>query len=247
MIEAIAVAVEVSVAEILRQEIYNQLGAAAADEIVLEQSWMKLGLLLAAFKANEGWRPLGYPSLDAFMLELRDKYHRGRTQLWSYLTVAEKLGPVISTEALEQMGISKALELKRALVKADGKPLPDSVVAAALTSMTIKELRGQIGQAMNLPDDREPGTWFDFDGCFMTPDERKEFKEAVVITEKLLELSRATPDPIRRKAIFFAWLREFVGTHAAEVNGPTPGPPTVCRLLTTGGEAGEPDPGFGNE
>ena len=229
------IVVEVSVAETLRQEIYRQLGAAAADEIVLEQSWMKLGVLLAAFKANEGWRPLGYPNLDAFMLELRDKYHRGRTQLWSYLTVAEKLGPVISSTDLEKMGISKALELKRALVKADGKPLPAEVITAALTPMTIKELRGQIGQAMNLPDDREPGTWFDFAGCFMTADERREFRAAVVITEKLLEISPATPDPIRRKEIFFAWLREFVGTHAAEVNGPAPQPPTISRLLTTGG------------
>lgn len=227
-------AIEISPAMLLRAEIYDQLGKAAANEIVLDQSWMRLGRLLASFKAAECWRELDYGNFDAFMLELRDKYHRGRTQLWAYLSVAETLGSVIPAETLERIGISKAMELKRAMVRS-GKQLPAALVAAAEESTTtIKELRGLVGEALNLTDDRTPGTWFDFDGCFMTKDEREEFKAAVIITEHLLELSRDLPDHMRRKVIFFAWLQEFIGTHAAEVNGPAM-TTTVAKLLPVGG------------
>jgi hypothetical protein len=66
----------------------------------------------------------------------------------------------------------------------------------------------------------QDGTWFDFDGCFMTPEERAEFKDTVRMTATLLELKKALPEHVQRKEIFFAWLREFRGTHETEVYGP---------------------------
>ena len=227
--------VVVNVAELLRQEIYTQLGKAEVEEASLDHSWMKLGVLLAAFKAKECWRELdGYASFDEFIGELKNRYHRGRTQLYAYLSVAETLGPVIPAETLEKIGISKAMELKRAMVKS-GKQLPAALVTAALeASTTIKELRGLVGEALNLTDDRTPGTWFDFDGVYFTKDEREEFKAAVILTERLLELSKDLPDHMRRKAIFTAWMQEFVGTHAAEVNGPAM-TTTPAKLLPVGG------------
>src|SRR5208337_4685401 len=127
-----------------------------------------LGIMLAEFKAKEYWR--AYPDLyktnDDFMNELRHRFQRGRTVLYGYMSVAEHLLPTISADRLEQMGSSKALELKRAMKKLNGKPLPQNLVdEALLPAVTVKELRGDIGKALNLQEDQK-GTWFDLDGFF---------------------------------------------------------------------------------
>lgn len=219
----------------LRRKIYNVLENAGAIGFALEQSWTRLGVLLAEFKAQEHWRkfPDLYKTHDDFMDELKVKFKRGRTQLYGYLSVAETLLPTIGAEKLEQMGIAKALELKRAVKKLEGKPLPPELLASALdNSKTTKELRGEIGRALNLTE--EPaGTWFDLDGFFMTKEERAEFKEAFLATEALLGLKRDTPDHIRRKEVILTWMREWYGTHAAEFNG-TPHPANVAPVLLQG-------------
>jgi hypothetical protein len=193
---------------------------------------MHVGKLLATCKAGEHWRAGGFGSLDEFMLDLRERYKRGRTQLWSYMTVAEKLLPILDATTLEEIGISKAMELKRGLKKADGKSLPETIIEAARKqATTAKEVRALVAQAFNLsPDDK--GSWFDFDGCFMTPEERQEFKQAVKITMMLLEIKKDVPEHIARKEIFMAWAREFKATHEPEVFGPvtTVNTPAVLML-----------------
>lgn len=209
------------VATELRDAIYRELDAATADVVKLEQSWMRLGQHLSSFKANEYWRDLGYTTFDDFMAELSKKYHRGRTQLWSYLGVAEKLLPTISATTLEEIGISKAMELKRAMKKSGTDKLPDTVVdAARQRSVTTKELRGIVGTAMNVDTAPDPGSWFDFDGCYMTPEERREFIDIIQCTIALLSLKPEIPDHIKRKEVFLTWAREWFGTHAHDFYGP---------------------------
>jgi hypothetical protein len=216
----------------LRRRIYNVLENTTVTAFALEQSWTRLGVMLAEFKAQECWRefPELYKTFDDFMEELKVRFKRGRTQLWGYLSVAEKLLPTIDAATLEQMGISKALELKRAMKRLEGKPLPQELLAAALDpAKTTKELRGDIGKALNMSP--EPaGTWIDLDGFFVTPDERKEFKEAYIATEGLLGLKRELPPHIIRKEVFLCWMREWWGTHAAEFNG-APQVPNAAPVL----------------
>ena|SRR5208337_2418648 len=208
-------------AEALRVRIFNELEGTSVACFALEQSWTRLAVMLAEFKSRECWRmyPDLYKTFDDFMDELRHRFKRGRTMLYGYLSVAENLLPTIGADKLEQMGISKALELKRALKKLNGKPMPNELVVAALDpSKTTKELRGDIGKALNLTPD-ETGTWFDCGGFFITAEERAEFKEAFLATEGLLGLNTTTPDHIRRKEVILTWMREWWGTHAAEFNG----------------------------
>ncbi len=205
----------------LKQIIFDALDEAGDQEYALDHSWIHLGRLLVEFKKTEGWRDTGYQSFDGFMEELRKKYKRGRTQLWQYLTVAETLGETIEGPVLEEIGISKATVLKHALKKSEKSKLPlDLVVAACHRSVTAKELRVLAAEMLNIELAPDKGSWFDFDGCYMTPEERKEFKECVMMTEKLLDLQKDLPDHIRRKEVIFAWVREFFGTHATEVYGP---------------------------
>jgi hypothetical protein len=218
----------------LLEEIYAQLDKASADEVVLEQSWMRLGKLLLRCKNAEAWRPAGFQSFELFMLHLRDRYNRGKTQLWSYMTVAEKLSPTIDAKTLEEIGISKALELKRGLKKSGGKAIPQEIIdKARLQATTIKEVRALLAQAFNLsPDDK--GTWFDLDGFFVTTEEKQEFVSAVRTTLALLGIAKDIPNHIQRKEVIFAWAREFIGTHAAEVHGPQEMQNTPATLVLPG-------------
>ena len=218
-------------AEQLRSAIYNELEGTSAACFRLEQSWVRLGVMLSHFKAQEHWRRLGYQTFDDFMHELKERFHRGRTQLYGYMGAAEQLLSTISAEDLEKMGISKVLELKRALKKLDGKPLSQDLINKALADgTTTKELRGDIAQALNLSP--EPaGTWFDMDGFFMDPDERKEFKEIWHVAEGLLGLKKETPDHIRRKEVILTCMREWYGTHAAEFYGDDKGVATCAAVF----------------
>ncbi len=203
----------------LRRRIYNVLENSTAGEFALEQSWTRLGVLLSAFKAQESWRPLGYVTFDDFITELKMKFKRGRTVLYGYLSCAEVLLPIIGAEKLEQMGISKSLELKRAVKKLENKPLPPALLEAALdASKTTKELRATIGQALNLTPD-EKGVWFDWGGSFLSKEERAFMKEVFSVTKALLGIKADVPEHIQRKAIFTAWAEEFYGTHSSEFYG----------------------------
>lgn len=213
------------------QAINAQLATACANEFVLEQSWVRLGRLLVQSEALEDWRPLGFGSFEDFMTDLRQRYKRGRSSLWSYLTAAKVLLPILPAEALEHMGIKKALELKRGLAQGGGKPLPAEVIADALNDdKTVPELRAAIGRAFNLaPDDK--GTWFDLQGFYATKEERAEFVNCVRMTMSLNGIRKDIPEHIQRKELFMAWVREFWATHAAEVYGPSEQVNTPAKLM----------------
>ena len=202
--------------ELLIEEINNQLAEATEYANRLESSWMHIGFLLVQCKGKEAWKGL-FPSFNDYMLDLRDRYGRGRTQLFGYMSASEKLLPSVPAKVLEEIGISKAHELKRVLKYAT--EIPSVIIEVARQNKTTsKELRALIGQTYNAPPD-EKGSWMDLDGFFVSLEERKEFKECVRVTEKVLEINSELPDHARRKLVIMAWVQEFMGTHAADANG----------------------------
>ena len=234
-LEPILQAIELTPAMLLRAEIYQQLEESGSKEYVLDRSWMRLGQLLAQFKKDECWRDTGYQSFETFMDELRKTHKRGRSQLWAYLSVAETLGPAIDSSTLEEIGISKAGVLKNALKKSEKKTLPQDLIDAAKRRLvTAKELRVMAAEAMNVEMKPDNGTWFDWGGSYLTPEDRKLFKEAVEVTLRVLDIQKHVPDHVQRKEVFLAWAQEFLGTHAAEVNGPAM-TTTPAKLLPVGG------------
>jgi hypothetical protein len=205
--------------EWLREEIYNQLEEIMNAEQGLEHGYARFASLIVRFKKTEAWRDLGYRSFDAFMEELKERYHRGRTQLYNYVGVAEKLLPLVSEKTLNEIGISKAIELKRA-VSSGGKITESVIETARNPKTTIKELRAILQGAYNLPENERPGTWFDFGGTYLTAEEKAAFTEACKIAMTVLELSKAQPEWAQRKAIMLAFAQEFTAAHAPSVYGP---------------------------
>ena len=211
-----------------------QLTAAALNETILEKSWMQIGQSLLELRESEEWRAAGFDSFAKFMMHLRDEYKRGKTQLWNYLTVAETLLPTLGPLALETIGISKAIELKRAFKKT-GKPIPAAIIADAKNpAISASDIRKALGNAFNIAPD-EKSKWYDLDGFFMTAEEREEFKETINLTKAELELSNATPDHVRRKAVFFAWMQEYRAMHLPEHNAPEEKQNTPATLMLPGG------------
>lgn len=227
----------------LLARIYQQLGEATTGEVALEHSWMRLGAMLLQYK-NAGaaqWKKDGFDTFEIFMLGLRDKYNRGRTQLWGYINAAEYFLPTVDSSTLEKIGISKALEMRRQS-RLVGKPVPEEIVkVAALQTTTIKELRAMLGAAFNIQDDGPAGTWFDFQGTYYTAEQKAEFKDAVRVAMKVLGLKPNVPDHIARGEIMLAFAKEFFGTHAPEVYGKQQAEPdaeTIARYKRLGDHAG---------
>lgn len=219
---AVLVSPAIEQAKEARRKIHNVLANGAENQLKLEATWITLGSLLADFKLTEQWRELNYQCFEDFILELRDKYDRGKTQLLGYTDVAEKLLPIIPAEHLTEIGISKCFELKRAVKMLEGKPLPDDIIEKARKPETkIKELRALIGSSLHIADDREQGTWFDLGGCFFTAEERKEFVDALKLAKAHLALAPSVPDHIARKEIMLDFAREYFATWAPVVYGST--------------------------
>ena len=211
----------------LQEAIYRQLDEIGNTEVGLGRGYVHLGRLLLTYRER-----VDYESFKQFMVEISNRYNRKKTALWGYVTVAEKLLPIIDAATLEAIGISKALELQRALKKS-GKTLPQEIInAASKQETTIKELRAELARAFGFAPDDNTGVWLDFGGAFLTKEERDEFFLAVRTTKAMLGLKDEVPDHIQRKAIFQAWSQEFVGTHSAEVYGPqqAENTPTVLML-----------------
>lgn len=230
-------------AEKLREDLYQQMEALAASEFSLARRYVCFGKALLQFKQQECWRALGYVTFNAFITELVTKWGRKRTQIYAYLSVVEVLLPTIPAAQLEEMGISKAMELKYALEKQQktksGAVIPEEIIAAALRKQTTgKELRAMIGEAFCQKDDREPGTWYDWGGSYLTPNEKKLFTDAARVTIVLLGIQKSTPEHIQRKAIFLAWAEEFYGTHAASVYGDVDASSSAPVLVQSGQNAG---------
>lgn len=222
---ALTIPEEISIAQKLHQEILQCLGQACLNEFVLERSWMYIGELLTKCKANEHWRELGFESWEKYMFELKTKFKRGRTQLWSYQTIAETLLPTIDGETLEEIGVSKAGEIKKHVNKAlkagKSQEIPSEILEVAKKpETTAKELRAVLGQFANSAENENNGTWRDLDGFFATKEEWDEYKNCVFMTARLLGIKNHIPEHLARKEVFMAWIREFWGTHAAEVFGP---------------------------
>jgi hypothetical protein len=212
-------------AEELRQEIYQELGEILPHEVALDRGYVRLGTLLVKFKKGEYWRQLKYPNFEAFLIELSDNFKKGRTQLYQYCAVAENLLPSISENELDEMGIGKASELKRALAEDSTRELTSTLIHLATNPLvTVKELRAAIHSEYNIKDDPRPvGTWLDLGGFYATEEERKEFDEAIKVGVAVLSIKKETAEWICRKEVLMAALRDFLATYGPEVYGPKDG------------------------
>jgi hypothetical protein len=207
------------------EEIDVLLSHISTNELKLSKSYARLGSKLKEVKVNQYWISLGYEKFTGYLEHVRAKLGKERSHLYAILSVAESLLPHISEEKLEQIGISKAHELRR-LIQQGGSVETDVdsgdsdqpvhlLDYASDPKTTAKALRVKVNEALHIFE-QPKGNWFDIQGFYATPDERKEIEEFWEIGRKVLQIEAEQEHEVR-KQVFLASVRESTSSWVVEV------------------------------
>lgn len=199
----------------------------SSHELKLSRSYARLGGLLREVKINQYWIAYGYDRFSSYLEFVRTKIGRERSQVYAFLQVAEALLPLLTEGQLEDIGISKAHELRRLVeqggsLKAEIWDAGDPAVSVQIMDyasdpkVTAKQLRVKVNELLHIHEDSQ-GLWLDMQGFYATPDERKEIDQFWEIGKAVFGPKDEQPEHAWKKEVFMAAVRECVGTWAAEV------------------------------
>lgn len=213
-----------------RAEIDELLGQISTHEIRLARSYARLGSLIREVKVNQFWVTYGYNRFTEYLEVIREKIGRERSQMYGYLSVAESLLPALTEGQLEDIGYSKAQELRR-LVQQGGNinieitdpnnQSEDTFGTIKLTDyaadpkVTAKQLRVKINEILHIHEENQ-GLWLDLGGFYATQDERKEIEQFWELGRKLLAPKDEQQEHTWKKLVFMDTVRESYSTWVAE-------------------------------
>jgi hypothetical protein len=181
-------------------------------ESSLVRDFAKLGTHLLTVREQKFWILWDFKSFGQYLAGIQNGLGKGRAQLYQAISVVEKLLPEVTEGELAQMGISKAIALRKA-IDPSGHVSPELVKLALDPKITIEDLRGEIYKACNLVAE-EDGSWLDLGGIFVTAAERAELKRADDVacrTDPIIP--RDISDHIRRKEIRMRQAQEYLATY----------------------------------
>lgn len=208
------------------QETMNVLlGQISSHETKLSHSYARLGARLREAELQRYYMSLGYNKFSHYLLDIGKKIGRERSQMYAILSVATDLLPALTEEALEEIGISKAHELRR-LIKQGGSlnaiaasctvgtELVDEISItdyAALDSVTAKQLRVKVNEILHIKEEPQ-GLWFDVGGFYATTEEREEIKRFWELGRIAVEMETEESEYSWKKQVFLAAARESIST-----------------------------------
>ena len=214
------------------------LGQIAAHELRLSHSYARLGARLREAEVEQHWVALGYSKFPHYLLAVGKKIGRERSQMYAFLSVATDLLPHLTEEQLEEIGISKAHQLRR-LVKQGGSvqallPDPNSEFEegqdpptlvrlmdyAADPKVTAAQLRVRVNKMLHIFEP-EQGTWLELPGFPVTTDERREINEFWELGARVLQLNGEAENYALKKEVFLASVREAIGQWNGELSNET--------------------------
>ena len=216
-----------------RVEIEELLGQISTHEIRLARSYARLGSLIREVKVNQFWVTYGYNRFTEYLEIIREKIGRERSQMYGYLSVAESLLPALTEGQLEDIGYSKAQELRR-LVQQGGNihieitdpsnQSEDTFGTIKLTDyaadpkVTAKQLRVKVNEVLHIKEDVQ-GFWLDLNGFYATADERREIEQFWQWGKTYLQIKDEQPEHQWKKEVFLSAARECLGSWAEVANG----------------------------
>jgi hypothetical protein len=215
------------------KEIDALIGQICSHEERLSHSYARLGSLLREVKLQQYWIAYGFDRFSSYLETIREKIDRRRSQLYAILSVAEVLLPHISESKLEEIGITKAHELRR-LVQNDGNVHAEindtdnedgdgngcytvQIMDYALRpKVTAAQLRVKVNELLHVHE-LPSGLWLELPGFYATPDERKEIDEFWKLGKQVLEITSESEHELH-KQVFLAAVRESVSTWRGELS-----------------------------
>lgn len=140
-----------------------------SDQLNLQRNFVHIGQALAVIEDNKYW--MGRTkSFSEYLNTIEKRANKKRTQLYHCLGVARDLLPLIPEQDLIDMGISKAITLRR--MQGEGHEPTAELVEVAKTQ-TDQQLRCEIAKATGLffPQDEPGKKWIDLGQLVLTDGE----------------------------------------------------------------------------
>lgn len=203
-------------AQQLREEIDALASDISSEEQILNSKWVSLGIKVHTVRAKKFWLGYGHQNFGEFIDQVGKKVKKGRSQIYQYVTVAEKLLPQIPAETLTEMGITNANELKK-LAVATGKLIPQSLIDSALDPQKdTDQLKAEIAAEMNVAPE-EKGKWFDLGGFYVTDDEKLLIQTAIKSAFQIdPPIAHDIPNHVQIKEVVVRWIQEFLAAYPEE-------------------------------
>lgn len=208
---------EEEAAATVRMEIDIVLSTIQSSETSLASNYIKLGLLLSEIKQNKYWLMWNYESFGDYIDSVRETIHRGRTQLYHIISVTETLLPQVGKDFLQEIGVTKAIALKK-YISTTGKQLPQELIEFAKNEENgVEELKAEVFKTSNPTSVEYKGTYFDFGGCYLEDEELKTVKQAINTAMRVDPIiSKELPEYARRKEVLLRFAMEFISSNAQE-------------------------------
>lgn len=198
----------------LQDQINGLLDSISSNELNLSKSYARLGRRLLEVQKGMYWHDWGFESFNRYVSSVGEKIGRGKSQVYAYVSVVERLLPYVSDTDLEAMGISRATELAR-FVKQSGRAITPSLLAAALDpDVKLDRLHTDVLEELHERGEIQ-GTWREYGGSYFLADEWKEVQAAIETAKRVDEDIVSQPDHIQRKMVLLSWCREFVSTYSS--------------------------------
>ena len=184
-------------------------------EATLERGYAGFAEALLDVQKNCYWEG-EHESWGDYMRFITDKFKMGRAQLYHKVAVVRELQGVVESQDLSDMGISKASVLAD-IHRATGTIPESAIVAAKNSTVTVKDLKQSLADALRLPDD-EPGEWYDLNFAFYVTAEEKATLQDAVKAAMMGDppISNTLKDFQQRKQVALKWAMEFLGSNPTE-------------------------------
>jgi hypothetical protein len=226
--------VDQTVALKIGEDINLLLDQISSHQLRLSHSYARLGCLMLKAKNEQLWMSLGYDRFSSMIEDIGKKIDRRRSQMYAILSVAEILSPYLAEEELEMIGIAKAHELRR-FVKQSGQR-PDVVIRdseleeeehpffkepltlsgyATDPDVTAALLRVEVNKLLH-QEEQPQGYWYENQGFYLLPDEKKEIEQFWAVGRAALGLSDEVSEHTWKKEVMLAAARECVSSWIAE-------------------------------
>lgn len=207
-IEVVSPAETVKNEELLAR-VDSLIDEARTSEEKLHRDFLEIGVAMLEVQRAKAWLNRAR-SWDTYVVDCGKRFGRGRSALYGYVSVAERLLPHMPAKQLVEMGISKAQPLAQ-YVKQKGSAPPDSLVEKASDpNVGTEEFKAAVAETQhNKP---EKGKWYDLGGFFCTPDERQEIDRVFALARLEIQLPAECPEWLERKLVFHAMTAECIST-----------------------------------
>lgn len=211
----------VSPAEFTRNEqllaaVDSLLDETRATEDRLHRNFLEIGVAMLAVQKAKAWLSRA-KSWDSYVMDCGKRFGRGRTALYGYTSVAERLLPHMPAKQLVEMGISKAQPLAQYARFHEGK-LPANLVNKAVDpEVGTEEFRAAVAETQNQKP--ENGKWYQIPGFFVTPEEKEEIERGLRVAGEVEPLPEDCPEWLKTKITVQRLVAEFLSTYPCTENG----------------------------